>query len=97
MKKKVIDSKKVYTEAEKEEETSKKEVKKTRLNSVKVTNFICAIIIVIMVAILAVIIYFFVRAIQNRQQVSEQSLYPQTQLVTEINTFESDDQLIQLD
>lgn len=97
MKKKVIDSKKVYTEAEKEEETSKKEVKKTKLNSVKVTNFICAIIIVIMVAILAVIIYFFVRAIQNRQQVSEQSLYPQTQLVTEINTFESDDQLIQLD
>lgn len=97
MKKKVIDSKKVYTEAEKEEETSKKEVKKTRLNSVKVTNFICAIIIVIMVAILAVIIYFFVRAIQNRQQVSEQSLYPQTQLVTEINTFESDDRLIQLD
>lgn len=97
MKKKVIDSKKVYTEAEKEEETSKKEVKKTKLNSVKVTNFICAIIIVIMVAILAVIIYFFVRAIQNRQQVSEQSLYPQTQLVTEINTFVSDDQLIQLD
>ena len=97
MKKKVKDSKKVYTEAEKEEETSKKEVKKPRLNSVKVTNFICAIIIVIMVAILAVIIYFFVRAIQNRQQVSEQSLYPQNQLVTEINTFESDDQLIQLD